>query len=441
MRTLFRPLFVALLAAASAPHARAQAHWPQWRGPLGTGESKEAHPPLTWSATENVRWKAAIPGAGKATPIVWGDLVFVVSAEGVGEEVAPPEDAGAGSRGMRGIAPTRKQRFLVMALRRSDGSVAWKSVANEVLPHEGTHGDGSWAACSPVTDGERLIVSFGSRGIFAYDLAGKKLWEKQLGQMKTRNAFGEGSSPALHGDTVVVQWDHEGPSFVVALSAATGEEKWRCERDEPTSWATPLVVEVGGRAQVVTNGSKKVRAYDLETGELVWECEGMTANAIPTPVEAGGLAYVTTGFKGSALLAVRLAGAKGDLANTESIAWRLDHDTPYVPSPLLAGGRVFVYKTNSGILSAFDAKSGEAVFGPERLPSVSNVYASPVAADGRLYLTGRDGEVEVRELGGSCKLLATNAIDDHFDASPALAEGELYLRGAESLYCIAETAE
>lgn len=442
---LMKPLLTALLPTAcallvsvqAASAQESQEYWPRWRGPLGTGESKTAKPPVEWSESKNVRWKVEIPGRGNGTPIVWGENVFVLTAEGFGEKVEGEEEEGEGGRN-RGVQPTQKQRFTVLALRRKDGSVAWKDVAIEKLPHEGTHGDGTWASGSAVTDGERLFAYFGSSGLFAYTLEGKKLWEVQLGQMKTRNAFGEGSSPALHGDTIVVQWDHEGDDFIVALDAKTGKEKWREERDEPTTWATPLIVEVDGKPQVVASGTNAVRSYDLKTGEQLWHSDGLTVNAIPSPVQADGVAYLMSGFKGSKLLAIELSEAKGDLEDTEAVKWQLDRDTPYVPSPLLMNDRLYFLKVNTGVLSSFQASTGEPLFGPERLQAVENVYASPVGADGRVYFASRDGDIEVRTDDAECKVLATNKLDDKFDASPALVDGELYLRGARHLYCIAE---
>ena len=204
--------------------------WPNWRGPNATGESTTANPPLTWSEDEHVRWKVALPGRGHASPIVWGDRVFVLSSVPVGEDSSSKK-----------VGP---QRFTVMALNRADGSVAWESVAREAVPHEGTHGDATWASASALTDGEHLFAHFGSNGLFAYTLDGEQVWERQLGKMRTRNGFGEGASPAVYGDTLVVQWDHEGDSFIVALDKATGKDRWRRERDEPTGWATPVIVEV-----------------------------------------------------------------------------------------------------------------------------------------------------------------------------------------------------
>ena len=201
--------------------------------------------------------------------------------------------------------------------------------------------------------------------------------------MRIRLGFGEGASPTLHDDTLVVNWDHQGESFITALDKRTGRERWRAERDEHTSWSTPLVVEHDGRAQVVTSATSRVRAYDLETGRLVWENEGVTENAIPTPVAAEGMVFVTGGYSGNQLWAIRLAAAEGDISDTDAIAWSLEEDTPYVPSPLLHDGILYLIKHNRGVLSAFDAVSGRRLYGPERLSGIRNVYASPVAASGR----------------------------------------------------------
>ena len=426
-----------------APAAQAQS-WPRWRGPLGTGEAPDANPPVRWSEDQNVRWKVSLPGEGNGSPIVWGELVLVLTAEAFGEEVAaapPVKTSGKTQPWMRKIAATRRQRFSVLALRRGDGATAWKAVATEALPHEGIHEEGTWAASTPVTDGEHVFAYFGSRGLFAYDLRGELLWEKQLGEM-SRNGFGEGSSPALHGRTLVVQWDHEGPSFLIAFDKETGEEKWRSAREERTNWATPLVVEVDGRPQVITNGARRMRGYDLETGEVVWECDGMTPNAIPTPVYADGTAYFTSGYRGSAVIALRLSGAAGDLTDSKAVRWKRDRNTPYVPSPLLFRERLYLLKANSGILSSLDARTGESVLGPQRLEAVPNVYASPVAAADRVYIMGRDGQTEVLKHGSKYEVLAVNELADApFDATPALVDGELYVRGARHLYCIAEEGD
>ncbi len=415
------------LALAGGPLS---ADWAQWRGPLATGVAPEAEPPLTWSETQNVRWKVAIPGRGHGSPVVSGDRIFVTTAVGEGKEV----------EGQRGVQPAGVVRFVVLALDRATGKTVWERTVREEVPHEGTHPDGSWASASAVTDGERVFAFFGSRGLYALDFDGKPLWQKDLGDMETRRGFGEGSSPALAGDTLVVNWDHEGDSFIVALDKRTGEDRWRKGRDEVTSWATPLVVEADGSRQAIVNATGKIRSYDLATGEVLWETGGMTVNTIPSPVHADGVVYATSGFRGSALRAIRLAGANGDLTGTEAILWSHDRDTPYVPSPLLYRGQIYFLKVNSGILTSLDAATGEVRFGPERLPGVDSVYASPVAAAGRVYIADRDGKTVVLAAGPKLEVLAENVLDDGFDASPALVDGEIYLRGRKHLYCIAVEA-
>jgi outer membrane protein assembly factor BamB len=405
------------------------------------GVAPHARPPVEWSESKNVRWKVEVPGKGSATPVVWGDRIYVLTAV-PGEKRAPapaPEPAPASGRGRPpGIAPDSVQKFTVLALRRSDGKVLWERVVREELPHEGTHPTGTWASASAVTDGELVYAHFGSRGLYALDQGGKVVWEKDLGDMKVKLAFGEGSSPALGRDRLFVQWDHEGESSLVALDRKTGKELWRQKRDESTSWATPLVVEHAGRAQVVTSATNRVRSYDAATGDVLWETPGMTQNAIPTPVHADGLVILTSGFRGNALLAVKLAEARGDLSASPAVAWRLDRDTPYVPSPLLYGDLLYFLKGNNGLLSCFNARTGERLYGPERLEGVPNVYASPVGADGRVYVAGREGTTAVVQRGPTFKLLATNTLDDGFDASPVAVDSELYLRGARYLYRISE---
>ena len=247
--------------------------------------------------------------------------------------------------------------------------------------------------------------------------------------------FGEGSSPALFGDTLVVNWDHEGQDFIVALDKKSGKELWRTERDEPTSWATPIVVVSGGKPQVITSATNRVRSYDLATGALLWETRGMTENVIPSPVSAGGMAYLASGFRGSALLAVRLRDAHGDITGKPAVAWSYDRDTPYVPSPLLYKDGLYFMKSNSAVLTRIDVATGKASY-TQRLDGLTNVYASPVAASGRVYVMGRDGVAAVLAAGPEPRILATNRLDDGFDASPALVGDEMYLRGQKYLYRI-----
>ena len=437
-------LTVALLGPTAGVRAQdngssSEGSWPQWRGPLGTGSAPTGNPPLHWSTERNIRWKAAIPGRGSATPIVWGDRVFVFSAAATGGDGVSQGGlfARLKRRVLGSVSPGDVHQYVVTALARLDGRVLWQQVATEEAPHEGRHATGSWASPSGVADGEQVCAFFGSRGLFCYDLDGRLLWERDFGDMEIRMEFGEGASPALYGETIIINWDHQGQSFITALDKRTGEDRWRVDRDEVTSWSTPLIVEHAGGAQVVTSATNRVRSYDVATGQTVWESEGVTMNAIPTPVAADGVVYVTSGYRDNRLLAVRLADASGDITGTEAVVWSLDRDTPYVPSPLLHQGILYLLKSNSGVLSAFDAQTGARIYGPERLPGVRSVYASPVAVDDRIYIASREGTILAIKAGHDFEVLATNELEDEFDASPAIAGDELYLRGRGYLYCIA----
>jgi outer membrane protein assembly factor BamB len=265
---------------------------------------------------------------------------------------------------------------------------------------------------------------------------GNPQWNRSFGKMRTAASFGEGSSPALHGDTLVVPWDHEGDSFIVALDAKTGKDKWKVDRDERTTWSTPFIVEYDGRTQVVTNGAKRVRSYDLATGELIWECGGQTGNPIPSPVRQDDLVVCMTGWRASAIYAIPL-NATGDITDSDKIAWNNTEAAPYVPSPVLYEGQLYFTKSRDGILSSRDAKTGDELIGQTRLPGIRTLYASPVAAADRIYFTGRGGTTLVLKHGPELDVIATNKLDETIDASPALVGNELFMRGEKHLYCIA----
>jgi outer membrane protein assembly factor BamB len=405
-------------------------YWPQWRGPHATGVSRSANPPVEWSETKNVRWKVVVPGRGSSSPVVWGDRVFLLTAvpEGVTGEAA--------HRPLGRALPPHK--FTVLAIDRRTGRTVWERVARTEAPHEGAHAEnGTWASPSAVTDGEHVIASFESRGIFAYDMNGTLVWQKDLGDKRMRSTFGEGSTPALHGRHLVIVWDHQGESFIVALDKRTGAELWRKTRQEIDTWATPLIVTVNGRAQVIAGAMNQIQSYDLETGDVVWHSPGLTMNAIPSPVASDGMVFLTSGFRGNSLKAIKLAEARGDITSSGAIAWSTDRDTPYVPSPVLYDGVLYVLKTNSGILTAYNAKTGEPHYALQRLDAVPNVFASPIGAGGRIYIPGREGATVVLKHGPAFEILATNTLEDGFDASPAVVDNELFLRGYKHLYCIA----
>ena len=334
--------------------------------------------------------------------------------------------------------PTHVHQFVVLALDRATGDTIWQQVVRQEVPHEPGHITASQASASPITDGKHVWAYFGSRGLYCLDRNGKVVWEKQLGKMATRNEFGEGASPVLHGDTLVVNQDHEGDSFIVALDSRTGEERWKVARDEPTSWSTPLVVEDGEHARVVVSGSNRVRAYDLKTGERVWEVAGLGLNCIPAPVADDKHVFVMSGYREAAGLAIRYLGARGDLTGSDAVAWTLDSGLSYVPSPVLVDGKLYFLERFKGMLSSYDLKTGEAQYAQQRIEGLGNIYASPVAARGRIYLLDRDGNAVVFKSGKQFELLAENKLDDVFDASPVVAGNELFLRGHRHLYSIAE---
>jgi outer membrane protein assembly factor BamB len=440
MKAFFgRLLITCVLVGANAERRGVQAHhdWPQWRGPLGTGVAPAANPPVTWSDNKNIRWKTALPGKGHSTPIVWGERIFLTTAIPYGETVKPriPSRPGAHDN----LASTRHHEYTVLAVSRKNGKILWQQTMHKDLPHEAGHVTASLASASPVTDGEHVFAFFGSRGLYCLDTSGKLLWKKDLGEMHTKHGHGEGSSPALHSDTLIVNWDHEEQSFLVALDKRTGKQRWRVARAEDTSWATPIVVEHAGKVQVVVPGTKRVRGYDLANGAVLWECGGLSSNIVASPVAANGVVYTGSSYDTRALMAIRLEGAKGDITLSKQVLWSRRRGCPYIPSPLLYGDSLYTMQHYQGLISRLDIKTGEDQGGPFRLDAIDDVYASPVGAAGRIYVTSRDGVTQVMSHGDQIpKMLSVNRLGENISASAALAGRELFLRGERFLYCIAE---
>jgi outer membrane protein assembly factor BamB len=411
-------------------------NWHHWRGPEANGTAPKANPPLRWDEKTNIKWKAPLPGRGSATPIVWGDQVFIVTAVKTARVAAAGELPKVNPQLQKKTTPpTSYYQFVVLSFDRNTGKLRWQHKANEAVPHEGHHMSHSYAAGSPTTDGQRLYVSFGSFGIYCYDLAGKPLWRRDLGRMSTRLGWGEAVTPVIHGDSLLLNWDQEADSALYCLDARTGETKWKVDRDEKTSWNTPLVVDYKGRTQVILNATNKVRSYDLATGKVIWQCGGMTTNAIPSVVAADGIVYCVSGYGKAAGFALPL-DATGDVTDTAKVLWRIDRGTPYVPSPLLLDNRLWFTLANKAFLSVIDIKTGKVVVDQERLPGQNEFYASPVAAAGRVYLVDRTGTTLVLKEGDQLEVLATNRLNDPIDASPALVGKQIILRGEKFLYCI-----
>jgi outer membrane protein assembly factor BamB len=428
--------------------AQDSANWAAWRGPNGNGSAAaDCQPPLKWSATENIKWKTEIPGRGHSTPILWGEQLFLLTAVPKGgaapaEEAAPAprgegergQGGGRGGRGGRGGgAPQSEYTFAVLCVDANTGKIKWQTEVNEQKPHEGHHQTNTFASCSAVTDGQHVFASFGSFGIACLTLDGKLVWKKDLGDMRTRNSFGEGASPALWGDTLVVPWDHEGDSALYALDAKSGEVKWKVDREEPTIWATPLITEFKGRVQVIASGSNRVRSYDLKDGKLIWECQALGPNPIPTPMRLGDTVICASGYRSYHLAAIPLDG-EGDV--TERVVWKRNDSAPYVSTPVMYEETLYVTKSQDPLLTIVNAKTGETLMEPQRLPSLNNLYASPLAANGRIYFSSRNGTTVVLKHGNEAEVLATNELGEGLDASPIAVGKRLFLRGEKHLFCV-----
>ena len=429
--------FVAAGALGQAVNPLAQ--WGQWRGPLATGAAPKADPPVEWSETKNIRWKTKLPGLGHSSPVVWGNLVFVTTAENTG--MKKPFTGVTPDGAHNNMDPESDYQFAVLAIDRQTGALVWRRTVTTLQPHESTHESATWASNSPVTDGEHVIAFFGSNGLYCLDTGGRLVWKKDFGDMQVKHGHGEGASPALHGETVVVNWDHEGQSFIVALGKRTGEELWRQPRDEVTSWATPIVATHNGQAQVVVSGTRRVRGYDLKTGSVIWEVGGLPGNIVASPVSGAGMVFAAGSYEKQTLLAIRLAGAQGELTGTKQIAWQKNRSTPYVPSPLLYDGWLYYLRHYQGVLSRVNASTGEEATGPFRLGSLFNIYSSPVAAAGRIYVTDRNGKTLVLSSDSEPNALALNELDDRFSASAVLAGDAMFLRGESYLYCISANSK
>lgn len=413
MQDLLIATSIAFVAASLGP-LPARADWPHWRGDAGSGASLTARPPVEFGPAMNLRWRAEIPGRGSSSPIVIGERVFVTTAVEIDGEPGLLD-------------------FRLICLDRETGREAWSRSCVKAVPHEGTHSTNGFASASPCADGERVYAHFGSRGLHAYSLEGDHLWSRDFGDMTVRHGFGEGASPTVAGDLVIVPWDHEGPSMLFAVAARTGEITWQTPRDEPTCWATPLVVNAGDTTQVVMNGENAARGYDLATGAELWRCGGQTVRPCASAVAVDGRAFVGSGFRGAFLGAFDLAG-RGDLADGPHVLWTKRAGTPDVASPLLSGGRLSYYKEKTGLLTCIDAATGAPHYETARIPGVGRTYASPVAAGGHVYLTDRDGRITVIEDAPRLAVVAENDVGEGVDATPAPSGDSLFVRGERHVF-------
>jgi outer membrane protein assembly factor BamB len=435
MRT--RVAIAAVLAALSLAVVRAE-NWPNWRGPSASGISPERGLPARWSETENIAWKASIRGVGISSPIVWGDQVYVTSQTGAGVVRQGPRlvqggnPADAGERPLGGAA-SGSVVFVVSAFDRRDGARKWEVE----LPAEGelppVHDKHNLASPSPATDGERIYAWFATGQIVAIDPAGTQVWKKNLGTEFGPFAinWGHGSSPAVHNGQLILVCYHEKASYLLALDARTGAVRWK--KDAPaveTSYSTPLVVQAGGRTEIVVNSGNGVSGYDFATGERLWHFDEANRFPIPTPVAQDGVIYASRGYRSSPFMAIR-AGGKGDIAATH-VVWRVPSGAPYISSPIQYDGLIYM-AGDVGVLTVTDARTGERVY-QERIGGVYT--ASPVAGDGKIYLVSEDGETIVLAAGRSPAIVARNKLNARQLASPAIAGGRLFIRSDDVLYAI-----
>jgi outer membrane protein assembly factor BamB len=427
-----KPHHLLITTLTLATSALAQSNWPQWRGPNSDGTSSDATPPTTWSATKNVRWKTAIPGEGASSPVVYGDQIFVTSAIDTKKKGdLTPKDA---------TAPTTRFQFFVYCIDRKSGDITWQKQVRETVPLTGHHEDHGYASASAITDGQHVWAHFGSRGTYCLTAGkGEQIWSREdLGEMETRGGFGDGSSPALYGDKLVIPWDHQGDSYITALDATTGKTIWKTDREHPTAWPTPLIIEHDGKHQIIQNGDGSAVSYDLETGKELWRADGQTMRPVSTPVVADGVAYIGSGFRGAFLAAYKLDGAKGNLTDTENVLWSIDKGTPDIASFLISNGRLYFHSGKDAILTCLDAKTGKPHYARERIPEMTQVYASPIAANGHIYLTGRQGIITVLKDADKLEIISTNDLEEPIDATPALVGKEIFVRSHKNLFCISE---
>jgi len=414
------------------------ANWPSFRGPNASGSATDAKPPTKWSNDQNIKWSVELAGKNNSSPIVWGDHVFVTNAyatEKPRKPAAQPQGQGRRRRRRRSRPVPVKTRFETICFHRGTGKELWRTTAAEVTPHEGTHPDHQYASASPVTDGKHIYSFFGSRGLYCYDMKGKLVWKKDdFGKMRTRGSFGEGSSPSIYKNYLIVPWDHEGDSKIYALDKLTGKILWEKDRDEPSNWVTPVVCKVDGMELVVTGGENYIRAYNLKDGNQLWKVSGLTSRPISSPVLYKGLAILASARGGTRVLACRL----DEKVEGERIAWNKTRTGNDVPSLLLSENRLYILKGSSGILGCYDAKTGEELFSNQRVPGIRSVYSSPVAAGGFVYITGRDGTTVVIKDSEEFQVVSTNKLSDPTDASFAISGDRIFVRSKSKLYCIAK---
>jgi outer membrane protein assembly factor BamB len=446
------------MGALCLPAAAQAGDWPQFRGTNGAGVSPEKGLADEWGPDKNVAWKVEVPGVGWASPVVWGDKIFVTTAVtdkqprpkpfGGGPGGGPPGGGPGGGFPGRGGGkpPDIEYRWRVLCLDRANGKVLWDEIAVAKKPAIASFPSNGYATETPVTDGERLYVYFGMTGLFCFDFDGKQLWKQDLGAFKMGMSYGTGGSPTLDGDRLFVLCDNDEKSFLAAFDKKTGEELWRADRDEKSSWSTPFVWKNKKRTEIVVCGAGRVRSYDPANGKQLWELKQgavgpMGAPASASPVGDDERVYVGSGglMGGGPLTAVQ-AGASGDVTlkddetSNDGVAWSRAGAGPNLASPLLYDGYLYILERSG--LSCYEAETGKPAYRRSRLSGARGFTSSPWAADGKVYCLDENGTTFVVKAGPEFKLLATNKLDEMCWATPALAGGAILLRGGDHLFCI-----
>jgi outer membrane protein assembly factor BamB len=432
----------ALLCGVALPLA---AQWPMFRGPAAAGVAEKQNLPPTWDATTgaNIKWKTPIPGLAHSSPIVYGDRIFVTTAvSSRANATFKPGLYGDGTAS----DDLSVHRWNVLCLDRKTGKLLWERTAYEGVPREKRHIKSTYASATPATDGRIVVALFGSQGLYAYDFKGELLWKKDLGRIDAGAydapdyEWGTASSPVIFERLIIVQVDQQRGSFLFAADAATGKTVWRTERDELPSWASPNVFP-GRRKELVTNAPNLIRGYDPSTGKELWRLGGSSKITAPTPVFSADMIYVASGRRPEAPIFAVRPGASGDITlakgqqANDAVAWSKQQRGSYMPTPLLYGGLLYV-NGNAGIFDCYDAATGAEIY-RERIPHQGSGFsASPVAADGKLYLSSEDGDMFVVQAGREFKVLAKNPMGEPLMATPALAGGVMYVRGQRHLFAI-----
>ena len=427
MRRIVFITFCLSLALTVGPAAE---NWPQWRGPQGQGISTETQLPSEWSPAKNVVWKTELPH-GYSSPIVWNDRIFLTSA--IEGEVVPgvvPESVRIDQAHPDSVAGDRKHTLKVIALETETGKILWEQTAYEGPVFDARHNRSTFAGPTATTDGKMVYAYFGPEGLYAYDFNGKLAW-KVVEKFHTLG-LGTGTSPVLFDNTVIIQRDQdEKTSAVVAYDKTTGKELWKATRPVSISWSTPVLVNVGNRTELVTNGTESVIAYDAATGKEVWRTKGVESNAIHTPLVGKDLVVVTAGFPAKRIIAIR----PGDQPEEKRIAWEYAKGTGYVLSNILYDDRVYL-STDNGILTCLDAQTGAVIYEGGRPPKPTHFMGSAVVYNGMIAMTSEDGDTFMIKAGPKYQIVRTNTIDEPVYSSLALANGRVYIRGTKHLFAI-----